>query len=113
MIYLEKSGKTIWKWNRGGCRSQTDDKPASLEITGTQTFSADAEKLGAPIAVCGVDPDEMVSVCWPASLLEENRYRDIKGVISNFLRVTVTGDTDECGINWWWQTLAGCFTHHS
>jgi hypothetical protein len=35
--------------------------------------------------------------------LEENRYRDIKGVISNFLRVTVTGDTDECGINWWWQ----------
>jgi len=37
--------------------------------------------------------------------LEENRYRDIKGVISNFLRVTVTGDTDECGINWWWQTL--------
>jgi hypothetical protein len=73
---------------------KTDDKPASLEITGTQTFSADAEKLGAPIAVCGVDPDEMGSVCWPASLLEENRYRDIKGVISNFLRVTVTGDTD-------------------
>jgi len=25
--------------------------------------------------------------------LEEHRYRDIKGVISNFLRVTVTGDT--------------------
>jgi hypothetical protein len=45
--------------------------------------------------------------------LEENRYRDIKGVISNFLRVKVTGDTDECGTNWWWQMLAGCFTHHS
>jgi hypothetical protein len=68
LIYLEKLGKTIWKWNRGGCRSQTDDKPASLEITGTQTFLADAEKLGAHIAVCGVNPDEMVSVCWSASL---------------------------------------------
>jgi len=64
-------------------------------------FSADAEKLGAPIAVCGVDPDEMVSACWPASLWRRTDTGISKGVISNFLRVTATGDTDECGINWW------------
>jgi hypothetical protein len=68
LIYFEKSGRTIRHWNRGGCRSQKDDKPAALEITGTQTFSADAEKLGAHIAVCGVNPDKMVSMCWSASL---------------------------------------------
>jgi len=28
--------------------------PAALEITGTLTVSADAESLGASIAVCGV-----------------------------------------------------------
>jgi hypothetical protein len=68
LISFEKSGKTLTEWNRGGCRPQTDDEPASLELTGTQMFSADAEKLGAHIAVCGVNPDELVSVCWPASL---------------------------------------------
>jgi hypothetical protein len=52
-LFLKISEKMDYR-NRGGFYSEMNATPAAFEITGTQTVSADAETLGASIAVCGV-----------------------------------------------------------
>jgi hypothetical protein len=74
-LFLKISEKNRHR-NRGGFYSEMNAPPAAFEITGTLTVSADAESLGASIAVRSVIRG-WISV--PASLNEENRYRDTKG----------------------------------
>jgi hypothetical protein len=76
LALLPKISENISHRNRGGFGSEMNATPAAFEITGTLTVSADAESLGAPIAVRSVS---RVGHPMPASLNEENRYRDTKG----------------------------------
>jgi hypothetical protein len=74
-LFLKISEKIMHR-NRGGVYSEMNATPAAFEVTGTLTVLADAESLGASIAVCGVIG---AGYSMPASLNGENRYRDTKG----------------------------------
>jgi hypothetical protein len=74
-LFLKISEKSRHR-NRGGFYSAMNVTPAAFEITGTLTVSANAESLGASIAVRSVIRG---GISVPASLNEENRYRDTKG----------------------------------
>jgi hypothetical protein len=74
-LFLKISEK-IKHRNRGGFHSEMNASPAAFEITGTETVSADAESLGASSRYAAW-PGAGFSM--PASLSEENRYRDKKG----------------------------------
>ena len=81
---FRKIGDKMGYRNRGGLRSSKNAVPACLEITGTQTFSASGRK-----ARC--IPSRYAALfragLFRCVAMEENRYRDTKGVISNFLQV--------------------------
>jgi hypothetical protein len=61
-LFLKISEKYEYR-NRGGFYSEMNALPAAFEITGTLTVSADAESLGAPIAVRSVIRRWMSHAC--------------------------------------------------
>jgi len=69
---------------------------AAFEITGTQTVSAIAETLGAPIAVCGVLSGIMM--CFQRRGGGE-QIPGSKGVISIFPQQHACGDCETLGIH--------------
>jgi hypothetical protein len=63
LALLPKISENISHRNRGGFGSEMNATPAAFEITGTLTVSADAESLGAPIAVRSVIRRWMSHAC--------------------------------------------------